>query len=547
MADTPVQKATKAKTPRKAGPKATAADATAKVEVAATPAPRVKRAPKPAPVAPPATKVPATAAKKVATTDVKKVVKKVATRSAPAPAPRARVAPSSVKVVPPVARPRPPAPVAGPVAAPVPPPTPALVTPPPAPKGPARLSRGEESAYVLDLVTRIVNECPRRQPCSDDERRASEMMRIEFERLGLAIREHPFEFSDNLYANALLHSLPALLGTAISGIAPALALPLHLLPAVSYYLESTRKAYLGRRLMGFKPSRNILGVVPAETPQPALRIVMCAHVDAAFTGFTFWPGTIKAMGREPPFGLKFIHRSMELIVRTQVALAGLDIVRMILGPLALPLRPLEWLLTVPSLGSAAANIDIVLRNTIVPGANDDLSGVAALPLLARRLVARKRPDVELVFIATGCEEASLGGGDAIARDFDGEWDKTRTVVVGLDGLANGDLRYAVEEGEIVARRIPGWLDQVCKDVTASEPRFAEVTGFEIPIGGSDVSAFLARGWEGVCLICVDPEIGAPRHYHMPSDTPENLEVDKVLYSIDYAEKLVDAIVKHRLG
>ena len=430
-------------------------------------------------------------------------------------------------------------PTVKPVAKPAPKPAPAT--------GPARLSHAEEFAYVRDLVTRIVAECPRRQPCSDDERRASEMMRIEFEKLGLAIREHTFEFSDHLYKNSLLHAIPPILGTTISGIAPAVALPLHLLPAVSYYLESTRKAYLGRRLLGFKPSRNILGILPAETPAPALRIVICAHVDAAFTGFFFRESTIKAVGRDAPLGLKSVHRGVELAVRTQVALAAIDLVRMFVGPLALPLRPLEWLLTLPSALLTAIHTDVVLRDQIVPGANDDLSGVSALPLLARRLAAWKRPEVELVFAATGCEEASLGGGDAIARDFDGEWDKTRTVVLGLDGLANGDLRFAAVEGEVVAGRIPAWLEDTCNEVSASEPRFAEVTPFEIVVGGSDISAFLARGWEGVCLVCVDPEIGAPRHYHLPEDTPENLEIDKVLYSVDYAEKLVHAIVKRRLG
>jgi len=29
--------------------------------------------------------------------------------------------------------------------------------------------------------------------------------------------------------------------------------------------------------------------------------------------------------------------------------------------------------------------------------------------------------------------------------------------------------------------------------------------------------------------------------------PENLDVDKVLYSIDFAEKLTNSIIEHRLG
>jgi hypothetical protein len=62
-----------------------------------------------------------------------------------------------------------------------------------------------------------------------------------------------------------------------------------------------------------------------------------------------------------------------------------------------------------------------------------------------------------------------------------------------------------------------------------------------------MEAFLFRGWEAVCLVCFDPAIGAPHHYHLPSDSPENLDLDKVLYSTDFAHKLIEGIVTRRLG
>jgi hypothetical protein len=111
----------------------------------------------------------------------------------------------------------------------------------------------------------------------------------------------------------------------------------------------------------------------------------------------------------------------------------------------------------------------------------------------------------------------------------------------------GDLQYLEVEGEIVKTPIPGWLKETLSEVSASEKRFEEVKGFEVPVGGSDIAAFLAHGWDGVCLACVDHEIGAPRNYHLPQDTPENLDVDKVLYSIDYAEKLAKAIIRKRIS
>ena len=190
-------------------------------------------------------------------------------------------------------------------------------------------------------------------------------------------------------------------------------------------------------------------------------------------------------------------------------------------------------------------MEAVLRNEIVPGANDNLSGTAALPILAKRLAKSKPADVELVFGVTGCEEASLGGADALARDMEGVWDKSKTVILGLDTLTNGELQYVEIEGEVTPMPIPAWLKDTLDHTAASEPRFNPVKGFEIPVGGTDVAAFLAHGWEGVCLTALDPELGAPRHYHLPSDTPENLDLDQLMLSIDFAEQLIREIMKRR--
>jgi hypothetical protein len=404
----------------------------------------------------------------------------------------------------------------------------------------------EEKAYARDLMTRIVNECPRRQPTSPDERRAHEILGAEFQKVGLALSEHAFTFNDNLYANLALHFGLGTLGTVVSQVAPAAGFLMHLAAGGSYYLESTRKAYLLRRLFPWKPSRNVLGTLPA-TGEPELRVVILSHVDAAFTGWLFDPKFIKAFAGKPPLGIDYLTRSLAMATHAQFALAGIDLLKMVTGPLSWPLRPLEWALTAPSLIAFLVNLQVVLKNEIVPGAADNLTACVAQPLLARRLAAKKPANVEIVFAAMGCEEASLGGGDAMARDFEGRWDPKKTVILGLDTLSNGDLRFLEWEGEVRRLHAPEWLCEVARGVAASEPRFAEVTGFAVPVGGSDVAAFLAHGWDGLCLTCIDPTIGAPRHYHWPTDTPENVDYDKFMLSLDFAEDMVDAIIAKRLS
>jgi hypothetical protein len=46
------------------------------------------------------------------------------------------------------------------------------------------------------------------------------------------------------------------------------------------------------------------------------------------------------------------------------------------------------------------------------------------------------------------------------------------------------------------------------------------------------------GWPGIALVCIDPDIGAPRHYHHPTDTPDNLDMTQFVLSVDYIEAVV---------
>ncbi|NOZ85999.1 MAG: Zn-dependent exopeptidase M28 [Deltaproteobacteria bacterium] len=401
-----------------------------------------------------------------------------------------------------------------------------------------------EEKYVLDLITRIVHEAPRRQPTSPDELKASQIVEEEFRKLSLQIREHKFRFNDNLYANLALHFGLGSSATMISGILPALAMAIHASVGLSYLLESTRKAYLLRKIFPFKQSRNIMGILPAKGPA-VLRIVVLAHVDAAFTGLMFKESVVKLMNSADSQSMAFLHRGLALATWTQLSLAGFDALRILFGPLTLPLRPLEYFLNLPALITFALNLDLLARNKIVPGANDDLSGVAALPVLAERFAGKKPENVEIIFTATGCEEASLGGCDSLVRDMEGTWSRKDTVFVALDCLTNGKLYYLHPEGEVVPTPVPSWLRDTISRL-GEKDGIEKVEPFQPPVGGSDIAAVLARGYDGVCLTCVQEDLGSPRYYHLPTDSPENLDMNRLMQSIDFAERLIEGIIDYRL-
>lgn len=408
------------------------------------------------------------------------------------------------------------------------------------------MDRTQERELIDEIVRRVVDACPRRHATSASELRAQQIVRGYFEAAGLSTSLHSFAFTDNVHANLALHFGLGALGTLVSGVAPRLGFALHAGTAASYWAESTRRAYLLRKLLPFKPSQNLLGVLPAEA-EPNLRIVFVAHVDAAFTGLIFDPRVVRAATRKLPFPMSLLNRPIAFATKAQLALAVMDSVRSVVGPFAMALRPVEWLLTVPSALICLINLEILVRNEVVPGANDDLSGVASLVVLAHRLAKDKPEDVELVFVASGAEEASLGGADALAKDMCGVWKKEETVIVVLDTLCSGELRFIETEGEVSALPVPPWLCRLVESVAASDERFASVRGFVPPLGGTDAAAFLAHGWDAVGLTCIDPALGSAGNYHQPSDTPDHLDLDEVLCATDFAEILARRLMVRRRG
>lgn len=408
--------------------------------------------------------------------------------------------------------------------------------------------RRDAAGFCAPLIRRIVDECPRRLAGTASERRAHDLVRKELDDVGCQTRYHLFSYNTSLYAVMALHFGVALLGTVLFFWSPALALVLHALAAISYFGDSTRRFHLLRRLFPYRPSRNLVGTLPARAERPSLRVVLVAHIDAAFTGVIFNPDVIRIATKPVPIpGLRWLRKQLLVATGSVALLALVDVITLFAGVRdPSDLAALVWILTIPSILTCVLNLEVVLRNHVVPGANDNLTGSTSAVVLAERLRPDKPDDVELVFVVTGAEEAGTGGAYALARGFgpDGDWDTSDTLVMAIDGFSNGEMRYMLD-GEVLSMGIRPWLRELIEAVAAHNPRYAQVQGFEIPSGATDTMPFLAQGFAGVGLGCVDPVIGAPRHYHHPSDTPENLDLEQLALSIDFVEDVVRAILRDR--
>lgn len=402
-------------------------------------------------------------------------------------------------------------------------------------------------AYAEELIRRLSERHPPRRAGSEAELEAQQIVAGRFASLGLSTRFEPFEFNDDLYAVLALHFGTGLLGTAVAGRYPRTGSALHGLAALSYWLDSTKRAELLRRVFPYRRSQNLLAVLPARG-RPRLRIVHLAHIDAALTGLLFAPQFLQRFSHK---GTEAPYPSRSLAVATHAEMAGAvsSALRAAAGAGAGGwtrfARALELVLGVPAALAFLLNAEVSLRGETVPGAADDLSGVAASLLLAHRFAAERHPEVELVYVVTGAEEAGTGGARRLLAAHRHEWDPSTTVVVGLDGMTNGELFWTAE-GEMAPKPVAGWLEDCLSHVARSDERFGQVRRYRIPVGSTDAAPFLYAGYDATTLTCVELSRGAPLGYHHPSDTADNLDLDQLMRSVDFAEAAVRRICEVRL-
>jgi hypothetical protein len=394
---------------------------------------------------------------------------------------------------------------------------------------------------VEQLVHHLCRECPDRTSGSRQQSRAQRMLRRSLVRLGGRAQWQRFRFNRSLYAVIALHFGLAVLATALLVVSPLLAATAHGLLALLYVADSQRWAYLLRRVFPFYVSQNLV-VTFAPRERVRKRVVVVAHADAAPTGWLFHPRVASLGGGVGyPWFLRFLSKPLLLGVLALAVVAAME-VDMTLAARLWPRFPILYIVcNLYFVVVAILNVQIAWRREVVPGANDNLSGCAALPALAERLLVKPPDDVELVFVVTGCEEAGTGGALALAQQQRELWNADNTDVLVLDSLSNGEL-CLFQEGELLTRPIPARFMQAVRRVAQHDARFAEVAPFAIPAGATDAWPFLVYGYRALAIGCIDAATGTPRHYHLPADSPENLDFEQLHASIDFAEQMIRQLI-----
>ena len=281
-----------------------------------------------------------------------------------------------------------------------------------------------------------------------------------------------------------------------------------------------------RRLFPHRITWNV--VAEAGDDQAERTVIVVAHHDAAHSGIVFHP----ALGQIGPRFFPKMHERASHTLPIMHAVWG--------GPLLIGAggilgssRVLRAGIALAT-GAVAAMVDIAAR-PVVPGANDNLSAVAALFALAESLRDDPVRGLRVLLVSTGSEESFSEGMLGFARRHFPSLDPARTEILCLECLGSTDLVVVEGEGML---KIHAYAPHMREELAAA----AAEAGVSVRRGLSTVAATdglisMRAGYPTVTLASID-ETGLPRNYHWPTDTPEALDWNTLESAVAVADRFL---------
>ncbi len=279
---------------------------------------------------------------------------------------------------------------------------------------------------------------------------------------------------------------------------------------------------------------NVVARLGGGEPAPGERgidtLVVLAHHDAPQTGLIFDQTLQRRLHALAP---RLVERMKTSPPQWWIGLAG-PLCTM-LAALSHRRRP-AWAGLVIGAIAGAIVIDI-WRSQTVPGANDNLSGAAALVALAELLRERPAPGLRVLLVSCGAEETLQDGVRAFVARHRGELAPARTCFVNLDTVGSSHLAMLEGEGPVWMEEYAGpWL----RDLIAERAGGLDISlerGFRAR--ASTDSVIPSRAGYPIATLVSLTDWRSLANYHLPSDIPANLEYATVAD----AARLVHALAR----
>lgn len=364
-----------------------------------------------------------------------------------------------------------------------------------------------------------------RLPCSPGEAEAAAWIADRLRAAGAARVRIDEELVHGTYFTPLgvLNAVGALGGIAVlggrrvaGGVAAAVAAA-----GLWQDLTGARKRTLRRFLKRQKTTNVIAEFGPADA---AHTLVVHAHHDAARTSFIFDQTVTRLVAEKTPL-MEKTDRWPPLmgLVFGGPALVAVGALTRHRGTVAVG--------TLFAAGTAGV-MRHMIHEPVVPGANDNLSGVAVLLEVARRLGSDSAlpDDVRVILLSAGAEEANQEGMLAFARRYFGaDLTPDRASFLSLDTVGSPELVLIEGEGFLRMYEYPSAM----KERVAGAARAAGVAlrrGMRFTFA-TDGLVPLRRGFQAASIGSVTEHL-VPSNYHWPTDTADRVHYGTVAGAVE---------------
>jgi Peptidase family M28 len=307
-------------------------------------------------------------------------------------------------------------------------------------KAKPRLDALAELEAILDLG--------RRAPGSDSERRTALHLQRRLAALGRQADVESFSCHPAWPIACALLAAASVVASVLAVDHPAPGAALALAAVLLTFLDAGLLLPTVRRLLGRRASQNVVswaGPARGGADKPGV-LLLVAHTDAGRAGLLHSDWTARLTARTGAL-LRRPVGGLQLLLAAQLGVLLCCVLRVV-GIDGTPLTVVQFVPTLALIAAIALLVDVALAGTRA-GENDNASGT----VLALRLAERLAPEhFGLHVLLSGAQTAGAAGLRDFVRRHRDRLPQDRTVVLNLETVGAGEVRYSRREGALVSAR-----------------------------------------------------------------------------------------------
>ncbi|MHA1793728.1 MAG: M28 family peptidase [Promethearchaeota archaeon] len=421
--------------------------------------------------------------------------------------------------------------------------------------------------YMSGFIKRICDEVGPRRSASEEERKAQEIIKSECENFADDVKFDEFTCAYNAYPQGLVRVASGFITLSILTlmfvfywltIVFSLVALWVLVAELMVMLEFTDPFYKK------DTSHNVFGVIK-PTGEVKYRVIFGGHSDSAYEipfarkygkkisilmfgaigyGLIALGIAIVKLVLDMVTAFSSVNIQIDLWQWGMIRLTWLDFIYYLISIVGYPY--LMWI--VHNAGS---------RKTVVPGANDNLSGVAVALALGQYFKDHKPRNVEIWCGSFGCEEAGQRGSKRFVQKYgveEGVLDNAYGIV--LESLSG--MGFAMLDAEKMYLTWPGLKPvhhskECCDKFYKAMEKYDNsrkgvpyFTRYEATFAGTDATRFSQKGFKATALVSG----GANEfidNWHDKSDTPENIKKIMLWHAANICVTFVENLDKEFSG